>query len=115
MARIGGLRIAEVASILSVVIGMDHQVVSEAIVKNVGGTFPKEEEARIEAEYGAETARGVREVFSRAMNCPVDWYAPGMDTNAALAKLADFLKAEMPDLSPEAKARLNHCYIICWK
>ena len=94
---------------------MDFQTISEAIVKYVSGTFPKEEEAEIEAEYGVETAREVREVFGKAMNCPVDWSSPATDMNAALAKLADFLKTEMPDLSPEAKARLNHCYIICWK
>ena len=94
---------------------MDSQTISEAIVKYVSGTFPKEQEAKIEAEYGAETAREVREIFSRAMECRVDWSSPRTTMEDALADLADFLKAEFPWLSPEAKARLNHCYIICWK
>ncbi|CAN5570027.1 hypothetical protein BH10ACI2_BH10ACI2_11210 [soil metagenome] len=66
-------------------------------------------------EYGVETARDVRAVYDRAMDCPVDWRSPGMDMNTALAILAAFMAAELPELSPAAKMRLNYCYIICWK
>ena len=94
---------------------MNYQIISEAIVKHVNGTFPRAADAEIEREYGAETARDVRAVFDRAMDCPVNWNAPGMNMNAALGILADFMAGEWPDMSPQAKTRLNYCYIMCWK
>ncbi|MFT3742867.1 MAG: hypothetical protein QM785_01110 [Pyrinomonadaceae bacterium] len=94
---------------------MNYQLVSEAIVKYVNGSFPRSVDADIEREFGAETARDVRDVYERAMDCPVDWNVPGMDMDAALGLLADFMTAEWPELSPAAKKWLNYSYIMCWK
>jgi len=94
---------------------MDYQLISEAIVRFVHSTFARSEEQEIIDTYGIEVAGDVRAVYDRAMNCSVDWGSPGMDMNTALCVLADFMASELPQLSPEAKTRLNYCYIMCWK
>ena len=94
---------------------MNYELINKAIVKHVNGYLSKAAEADIEREFGAETARDVRAVYDRAMDCPVDWNAPGMDMNTALGILADFMAAELPEISPEAKSWLNYSYIMCWK
>lgn len=94
---------------------MNYRLISEAIVKYVNGELPASADAAIESEFGVEIARDTRLVYDRAMNCPVDWNSPQMDMNTALGILAEFMATEMPDISPEAKTWLNHCYIMCWK
>lgn len=94
---------------------MNYHLISDAIVKHINSSFPRSAEEDVEREFGAETARDVRAVYDRAMDCPVNWNARGMDMNTALGILADFMAAEWPELSPEAKTRLNYCYIMCWK
>ncbi|MFM9904776.1 MAG: hypothetical protein ACKVQJ_09425 [Pyrinomonadaceae bacterium] len=94
---------------------MNFQLISEAIVKFVNGTFPRSAELELADAYGDEAAHDVRAVFDKAMDCPVDWSSPEMNMNIALGILADFMAVELPQLSPEAKERLNYCYIMCWK
>jgi len=94
---------------------MNNQLVSEAIVKYVNGSFPRSAEDDVERELGTEAAQDVRSIYDRAMDCPVAWSDPAMKMDTALGILADFIAAEWPELSPEAKQRLNYCYIMCWK
>ena len=94
---------------------MNFQLINEAILKHVETSFSRSAEAAITAEFGTETARDVQAVYDRAMDCPVNWHEPGMDMNNALRILAEFMAAELPEISPEAKTRLNYCYIMCWK
>ena len=94
---------------------MNFQQIDLAIVKYVNGTFPRSADVDIEREFGAETARDVRAIYEKAMDCPVNWKSPEMSMDIALGILADLMAAEWPELSADAKTRLNYCYIMCWK
>jgi hypothetical protein len=94
---------------------MNYSIINEAIVKHLQTSFSRSTEAAITAEYGAETAGDVRAVYDRAMDCPVNWNDHGIAMTNALRILAEFMAAELPEISPEAKTRLNYCYIMCWK
>jgi len=93
----------------------DGKLISEAIVRFVESGWSREVGKRIRESHGDEIAQQVRSVYDAAMDCPVDWNAKGMNMNSALAILADYMATQLDWLSPEAKTRLNYCYIMAWK
>ena len=90
-----------------------YDKVNSAIERFLQSGWSKEVEEAIINSYGQDIASQVKAVYRQAVDCPVDWSKESMDS--ALLILADFLKAEFPWLSKEARIRLNYCYIMTWK
>ena len=87
--------------------------INDALVRFVESIWSRECEAAMTAYYGAELTLKAKTLYDAAMDCPVDWYQNNM--NEALGILANYLAAEFPWLSAEARTRLNYNFIMTWK
>lgn len=87
--------------------------VNEAIVGVIESWWSSEVERTMQDRYGATVRDATRSVYDAAMNCPVDWRTATMDFS--LDTLHAYLTTHYPWLPPEARTRLNYCFIMTWK
>lgn len=87
--------------------------INEAFEKFLRNYLSPEDRKQIAAVYGEQIAEQVRTIYDEALNAPVDWGSATMDS--ALDSMHEFLDQKYPWLSPVARTKINHAFIMVWK
>lgn len=77
--------------------------INKAIASIDESYLSKGEYVLLEKNFGPATAQRVKEIYTMAMDRPVNWKDSSMTMNKALAQLSDYLENEFPYLDALAR------------
>jgi hypothetical protein len=90
-----------------------HNLINEIFEKYLGSDLSIEARRKIVNVYGEEIVSKVIDIYTDAIDCPVDWRTATIDS--ALTLLHDLLNSKYPWLNAEARNKINYAFIMIWK
>lgn len=91
----------------------EQNLINEIFTKYLGSDLSVEARQKIAVAYGEEIVSKVIDIYSEAIDCPVDWRTATIDS--ALPILHDLLNRKYPWLNTEARKKINYAFIMTWK
>jgi hypothetical protein len=91
----------------------EQNLINEIFEKYLGSDLSIEASQKIADVYGKEIASKVIDIYTDAIDCPVDWRTATIDS--ALPILHDLLNRKYTWLNAEARKKINYAFLMTWK